>query len=237
MGLFSSIKKAFKKIVKGVKKVVKKVVKGVKKVVKKIGSSKILRKLAMVAAIVVTGGAALTAFGAVGGAGTLTGAIMSAGSWVSGLPVIGTIMKPFELLGTGVGNFTRGATNLVQGKGWAGANTAVPPPPPPPPPPVVPAADKWTTGARGFVAGVGKSVIAGVATGYATQKLLADDPTGEMAGLANESKDPQDPLQIYASQQGINFGDIYGQMSYGTADPGFGVGSELYRQSTYGVAA
>ena len=43
MGLFSGIKKAFKKIVKGVKKVVKGVVKGVKKVAKKIGSSKILK--------------------------------------------------------------------------------------------------------------------------------------------------------------------------------------------------
>jgi len=43
MGLFSKIKKAFKKITSKVKKVVKKVVKGVKKVVKKIGSSKILR--------------------------------------------------------------------------------------------------------------------------------------------------------------------------------------------------
>ena len=47
MGLFSKIKKAFKKITSKVKKVVKKVVKGVKKVVKKIGSSKILKAIAI----------------------------------------------------------------------------------------------------------------------------------------------------------------------------------------------
>ena len=55
MGLFSKIKKGFKKIFKGVKKVIKKVVKGVKKVVKKISSSKILKALAIAAAVVVTG--------------------------------------------------------------------------------------------------------------------------------------------------------------------------------------
>lgn len=77
MGLFSSIKKAFKKVVKGVKKVVKKVVGGVKKVVKKIGSSKILKALAIAAAVVVTGGAAIGAFG-----GKL--ATSQFGSWMVG---------------------------------------------------------------------------------------------------------------------------------------------------------
>ena len=62
MGLFKKLKKAFKKVTNAVKKVVKKVVKGVKKVVKKYGSSKILKALAIAAAVVVTGGAALGAF-------------------------------------------------------------------------------------------------------------------------------------------------------------------------------
>ena len=66
MGLFKSIKKAFKKVTRGIKKVVKGVVKGVKKVVKKISSSKILKALAIAAAVIVTGGAALTAFGGTG---------------------------------------------------------------------------------------------------------------------------------------------------------------------------
>lgn len=49
MGLFSGIKKAFKKIVKGVKKVVKKVARGIKKVVKGIG--KFVGKLGIVGQI------------------------------------------------------------------------------------------------------------------------------------------------------------------------------------------
>ena len=77
MGLFKSIGKAFKKIVKGVVKVVKKVVKGVKKIVKKIGSSKILKALAIAAIIIVTGGAAIGAFG-----GSL--ATSTVGSWMVG---------------------------------------------------------------------------------------------------------------------------------------------------------
>ena len=64
------LKKFFKKIGKGIKKVVKKTVKGIKKVVKKIGSSKILKALAIAAAGVVTGCAALTAFGGTGALST-----------------------------------------------------------------------------------------------------------------------------------------------------------------------
>ena len=83
MGLFKSLKKAFKKVVGGIKKVVKGVVKGVKKVVKKISSSKILKALAIAAAVVVTGGAAIAAF--TGGAG-IAGASSFAtfGNWMMG---------------------------------------------------------------------------------------------------------------------------------------------------------
>lgn len=81
MGLFKKLKKAFKKVVKGVKKGIKKVVKGVKKVVKKIGSSKILKALAIAAAVVVTGGAAIGAF--TGGAGLAgTGTFAQFGNWM-----------------------------------------------------------------------------------------------------------------------------------------------------------
>jgi len=102
MGLFSSIKKAFKKVVKGVSKVIKKGVSAVKKVVKKISKSKILRTLATVAAVVVTGGAALGAFP--GLASTQIGsAIVGAGNWISSLPVVGTLAKPFQAAGSFVG--------------------------------------------------------------------------------------------------------------------------------------
>jgi hypothetical protein len=133
MGLFSSIKKAFKKVVKGVKKVVKKVVGGVKKVVKKIGSSKILKALAIAAAVVVTGGAAIGAFG-----GKL--ATTKFGSWMVGASqkVLGgtlfgttagnplvrvlqqtgnfvakTAAKPFGAAGKAIGSVAGGATDFL----------------------------------------------------------------------------------------------------------------------------
>ena len=103
MGLFKKLKKGFKKIVKGVKKGIKKVVKGVKKVVKKIGSSKILKALAIAAAVVVTGGAALGAMGATAASGGFTGWMVGASSAISSVPVLGTVMAPFKALGTGIG--------------------------------------------------------------------------------------------------------------------------------------
>jgi hypothetical protein len=133
MGLFSSIKKAFKKVVKGVKKVVKKVVGGVKKVVKKIGSSKILKALAIAAAVVVTGGAAIGAFG-----GKL--ATTKFGSWMVGASqkvlggtLFGTkaanplvrvlqqagnfttkmVAKPFGAIGKAAGSVAGGATDFL----------------------------------------------------------------------------------------------------------------------------
>ena len=103
MGLFKKFRKGFKKIVKGVKKGIKKVVKGVKKVVKKIGSSKILKALAIAAAVVVTGGAALGAMGATAASGGFTGWMVGASSAISSVPVLGTVMAPFKALGTGIG--------------------------------------------------------------------------------------------------------------------------------------
>lgn len=101
MGL-GIVSKAFKKVFKGVKKVIKKGVKAVKKVVKKISSSKVLRTLATIAAVVVTGGAALGAFP--GLASTQIGsAIVGAGNWISSLPVVGTLAKPFQAAGSFVG--------------------------------------------------------------------------------------------------------------------------------------
>ncbi len=103
MGLFKKLKTGFKKIVKGVKKGIKKVAKGVKKVVKKIGSSKILKALAIAAAVVVTGGAALGAMGATAASGGFTGWMVGASSAISSVPVLGTVMAPFKALGTGIG--------------------------------------------------------------------------------------------------------------------------------------
>ena len=157
MGLFKSIKKAFKKIGKGIKKVVKKTVKGIKKIVKKIGSSKILKALAIAAAVVVTGGAALTAFGGTGALATskLGSFMMSASSKVLGGTLFGTgatttlgkiaqgagnfltqaVAKPFGAVGGALGSGARVVANISQGlpalqSGPAGAFEAVAAPTP-----------------------------------------------------------------------------------------------------------
>jgi len=132
MGLFSKIKKGFKKIFKGIKKVVKKVVKGVKKVVKKISSSKILKALAIAAAVIVTGGAAIGAF--TGGTATgFAGWMMNASNVVTSGTLFGTqaatgigraaqatgnfltktAAKPFASLGSSAGNIARGVTDFT----------------------------------------------------------------------------------------------------------------------------
>ena len=132
MGLFSGIAKAFKKIVKGVGKVIKKVVKGVKKVVKKIGSSKILKALAIAAAIVVTGGAAIGAFGGslatssvgswmVGASQAVTGGALfgtTATGFLGGLQTAGNlaakvIFKPFASIGKAAGSIAGGITDVT----------------------------------------------------------------------------------------------------------------------------
>ena len=81
----------------------------------------------------------------------------------------------------------------------------------------------------------GIGVGASIATGYATAKLTEGDPTGREAGLANESKEYQDALKVYADNSSINLDDIYGEITYGTADPAYQINSELYRQDTVGV--
>ena len=140
MGLFKKLKKAFKKVTGAVKKVVKKTIKGVKKVVKKISSSKILKALAIAAAVVVTGGAAVGAFtGGAGVAGATKAAkfanwMMNASKTVTSGSLFGsaagkkgvakfltqtgnfatkTIAKPFASLGSSAGNIARGVTDFT----------------------------------------------------------------------------------------------------------------------------
>lgn len=135
---FKKIKKAIKKVASGIKKVVKKTVKGIKKVVKKISSSKILKALAIAAAVVVTGGAAVAAF--TGGAGVAAGTagstfanwMMTTSQAVTGGALFGTgatgvtgalqtagnvaaqtIASPFKSIGTTAGNLARGVTNFT----------------------------------------------------------------------------------------------------------------------------
>ena len=128
MGLFKKIKKAFKKVTRGIKKAVKGVVKGVKKVVKKISSSKILKALAIAAAVVVTGGAAVAAFtGGTAASGTFAGWMMNASQAVTGGTLFGTstavaraagtaakfIATPFKAVGTALGSAAATVTDFT----------------------------------------------------------------------------------------------------------------------------
>jgi len=129
MGFFKSLKKAFKKVTSGIKKVVKKVVRGVKKVVKKIASSKLLKAIAIAAAIYITGGAAISAFSggtATGWAGAwATGATnIAAGTGLSGVAATtwygaaaqtaaGYLATPFAAAGTFLGNTAAAVTDFT----------------------------------------------------------------------------------------------------------------------------
>ena len=146
MGLFKKLKKAFKKVTGAVKKVVKKVVKGVKKVVKKVSSSKILKALAVAAAVVVTGGAALTAFGGtgalassqfgswmmsasqsvLGGTAFGTGATSTIGKLAQGAGnfLAKTAAKPFGAVGGALGSTTRVGANILTGQSAFAAGPA-----------------------------------------------------------------------------------------------------------------
>ena len=244
MGLFSKIGKALKKVVKKVGNGIKKVVKKVGKVVKKVTKSKLFKAIATIGAIVVTGGAALSAFGATGGAGTFTGWMMSKSAAITGGTLFGQgaqglagfgntvtqlMSKPFEYVGSAIGSGARAVTDF----------TGITTPAPTTPAPASTTAAKpsfWDSQAGKFVSTVGTQVVGGVATGYATQELLGGDPTGEMAGLAVEGKSPLDPLSVYAPTTTISLNDVYGQLGYGTGDPGFQASADLFRQETLGVA-
>tara|TARA_R100000353_G_scaffold67356_1_gene52372 strand:- start:937 stop:1869 length:933 start_codon:yes stop_codon:yes gene_type:complete len=134
MGLFKKLKKAFKKITSKVKKVVK-------KVVKKIGSSKILKAIAIAGAAIVTGGAALGAFGGTGALATskfgtwMMGASQKAlgGSVFSGSGVLSkvgnfavkTAAKPFGAVGGALGSTARVGANILTGQSAFAAGPAV----------------------------------------------------------------------------------------------------------------
>ncbi len=148
MGLFKSIKKAFKKVTRGIKKVVKKTVRGIKKVVKKISSSKILKALAIAAAVIVTGGAALTAFGGTGAVASSTfgqwmmstsqnvlgGSLFGSAAGKSFIPRVltqtgnflaKTAAKPFGAVGGALGSTARVGANIIQGKDLLAAGPGV----------------------------------------------------------------------------------------------------------------
>lgn len=93
------LRKAFKKVKKGIKKVAR----GIKKVVKKISKSKILKTIALVGAAIVTGGAAVGAFGGQLANSTMGTWLVEASKKILATPIVGTLAKPFEFVGAAVG--------------------------------------------------------------------------------------------------------------------------------------
>lgn len=113
MGLFSKIKKAFKKVVKKVAGGIKKVVKGVGKVVKKISKSKLFKAILMAGAIIVTGGAAIGAFGGSLASSAFGTWMTSTAATIGSIPVVGTLMAPFKYAGSFLGSTAGKLTDLT----------------------------------------------------------------------------------------------------------------------------
>jgi len=290
MGLFKKIKKAFKKVVKGVKKAVKGVVKGVKKVAKKIGSSKILKALAMAAAVIVTGGAAIGAIGGTAATSTFGSWMVGASSAITSVPVVGTLFKPFAAAGKLGGNIIGGTTDLLgitdkatrmgykldaSGKyvvdttktfstgkgqkffkpfetkgqtlagakagnyGTIGVGKVVDP---------TGAVGKGTlSSGTGTLAATSGSTTgnlfkqAAISQGFSlagsavANEYFSEDPRGTSDSLFLETKSPLSPIQIYAAENNIDFGDIYANPTYGTGDPYYMMNAALYNQDTIGA--
>jgi hypothetical protein len=102
-----------KKLVKKVKKQFKKVGRFAKKVFKKIKKSKLLKTIALVGAAIVTGGAAVGAFGGTFASSTMGTWLTTASSKILATPVIGTLAKPFQMLGTAVGTGAGKVTDFL----------------------------------------------------------------------------------------------------------------------------
>jgi hypothetical protein len=270
-----------KKIVKKVKKAVKKVAGGIKKVVKKISKSKILKTIALVGAALVTGGAAVGAFGGKLAASGIGKALITAQQGITSfLGPAQFLAKPFEMLGTavgtgagkvtdvlGMGEFTgraaQAATEVVpagiqQGVGTA-QELALSTTPPPAgqinmeamnfgqPSTTTAAATSTGTGAsttgmfaQGKVLGdVVRGVGTGVLTGAAMQYIQGEpDLVGTPgAGLGEEGGINLAPLEVAYAQSGVDMRDIYSQLTFGTADPGYLASRypDLYQQPTFSL--
>tara|TARA_R100000742_G_C4279524_1_gene104340 strand:+ start:596 stop:1564 length:969 start_codon:yes stop_codon:yes gene_type:complete len=128
MGLFSKIKKGLKKVVKKVAGGIKKVVKKVGKVVKKISKSKLFKAIATIGAIIVTGGAAIGAFGGSLASSTFGSWMVGASNTIAGGTLFGTsgnvlaqagnfatkmLAKPFAATGKAIGSVAGGVSDFT----------------------------------------------------------------------------------------------------------------------------
>jgi len=239
MGIFKKLKKAFKKVTGFVKKHIKRTIKAVKKVSKKIRSSKILKALAIAAAIVVTGGAALTAFGSGGALATsklgvfmMNTSAKMVGGTVFGTGTLGkvgnfaikTVSKPFAALGGAIGSTARVGANLFQGKPLFEAGTGL-----------IPAADTsgkilTTTGGTATGGQLAQTPFSGAAiTG--TVPYVAPPVVGATPVPPNKIVQASKKVGSYAvdalGQVAIGVASGYAQQELLGGDPTGGYGSNL----------
>jgi len=218
MGLFKSIKKAFKKVGKAIKKVVKKGVKGIKKVVKKVSSSKILRTLI---------GAGMI-FAGVGGLATRfvgTGSTSFFGKWATAATnftssPLGAIFRPAYNFAEGAGQ----GQGFFGGKGPFGTTVS----------PSKVAKVQKGKGIGGFLKGATSTTATGLISGYAQNELFPDDSQSNPAGLSVEPDERLAPVEFAYQNLGINPNDAYNNLTYGREDMGY-VSQPLFTQETLQV--
>lgn len=209
MGLFSKIKKAFKKVVKKVAGGIKKVVKGVGKVVKKISKSKLFKAILAAGAIIVTGGAAIGAFGGslattqfgswmVSQAATITGGTLfgTGGSFLAktGNFLTSTLAKPFASAGKFIGSTAGKLTDFTKITTEAGRMG-------------------YTTDPTGkFIVDQSQKFTAGALEGQTLAEFKATDPTFGIGKVVSSTGDvvniPSGQIFDSASQQLRNLTDV-----------------------------
>ena len=213
MGLFKSIKKAFKKVGSAIKKVVKKGVKAVKKVAKKVTSSKVLRALVGAGMIFAGVGGLATRFGAK--AGSFFGKWGTAATNFTGTK-LGAIFRPAYNFTTGVGK----GQGPFCGKGLFRKTASK----------TIPAGG----GIGGFLKGAAGTTATGLISGYAQSELLGGDPVGDAAGLSVEPDESLAPIQFAYQDLDINATDAYNNLTYGREDIGY-ISQPLFQQETIEV--
>ena len=120
MGLFSKIKKGLKKVRKAVTSTIKGTWKKLKKVVKKVTKSKLFKAVATIGAIIVTGGAAIGAFGGSLASSTFGSWMVGASNTIAGGTLFGTGATGIVGAAQTAGNFlTKLAAKLFAATGKA----------------------------------------------------------------------------------------------------------------------
>ena len=251
-----------RKVGRKIKKGIKKVFKGIKKVVNKVSKSKLFKTIALVGAALVTGGASVGAFGGTLAKSKIGEALIRAKNFITSLPVVGTVAKPFEFLGTTLGTGAGKVTDFLGFTSEAGRLGSEALTYTPGVSETVSAKDvgkvydvetgKLLTGKQMAEIGLGSTpqtastgffdtgvgqVVRDVGLSYVESQLQPEpEISGTYVGYGGDEQSMLDPLQVSFAQPAVNIGDAYSTLQFGTADPGY-LSTDLYRQETVGGIA